>query len=100
MCSLDGLSPDEHAQVNRLVHLGEHLIVHRQHPDLAPLMLVDCWWWHRTDQTTVPDWAATLAEANAPGWAWCPQANPRLLDADPASIGALLDRFARAKAPQ
>lgn len=61
-------------ELSLFVHLSEHLMAQKGH-HLPALMLPDCWWW---STGVVPDWAGTLAEANAPGWTWCPWVTPGL----------------------
>lgn len=62
-------------ELSLFVHLGEHLLVQKggSHPPV--LLLFDCWFWAGGE---VPEWAGSLAEANAPGWTWCPRVNPTL----------------------
>lgn len=63
-------------EFHRGVHLLTHLLVEKgRTPWPAALMVLDCWAYPLRE---VPDWAAELAEANAPGWQWCPLVNEEL----------------------
>lgn len=66
-------SPEQFAL---LVHLLQHMRSEKGRSQPAVLLLADCWF---AAEEAAPDWAVEAAEGNAPGWQWCPWANPRLL---------------------
>ncbi|HEY5786189.1 MAG TPA: hypothetical protein VIT65_15580 [Microlunatus sp.] len=63
------------AEMDLYVHLVSHLRAEKGRGPYTPTMFVyDCW-----PVGEMPDWAAEMAEANAPGWQWCPRITPALL---------------------
>ena len=60
-----------------LVHLLEHLrCQHGRSGHPAVMMVSDCWFFAPVE---LPAWAIEAAQANEPGWTWCPLTNPNLL---------------------
>lgn len=65
------------AELDLYAHLVSHMRAQKgRGPYRPPLFVLDCWF---ALGELPPDWAVEMAEANEPGWKWCPRISPGLL---------------------
>lgn len=74
--ALSDFDPETRAEIERFVHLHQHLWARKAGWETA--LAPDCWdlLWFGFD--SLPEWAQALIDAGEPGTRWCPKLVPSL----------------------